>query len=278
MSKIQTFHSYDPVHDQLTINKALHGDKEALSTLIKTHRDYLYNISLKMYANVDDALDATQEVLIKVITHLKTFQGKSQFRTWLYRIAINHFLNSPRSRVEISVQDNPHLLAGFTEEQDMYISEDEIEEVRVLCSTAMLMCLNREQRLIYVIGEVFEADHKLAADLFDLTPENYRIKLHRARTDLRNFVSNKCGIINPANACRCPKKTRMLIKKGVINKDNLSFYKDYVERVKDLVTENKNKVSDQIQFQLKALFQDSPFQVKKELDLILERIVFQSSV
>ncbi len=275
---MQTFYNYDPASDQIAIKKALNGDKEALSELIKRHQDYLYNISLKMYANVDDALDATQEVLIKVITHLKTFQGNSQFRTWLYRIAVNHFLNSPRRKVEISVQDNPHLLAGFTEEQDTYITEEEIEEVRVLCTTAMLMCLNREQRLIYVIGEVFEADHKLAADLFELTPENYRVKLHRARTDLRNFITSKCGIINPANACRCPKKTRTLIKNGIVNKDSLSFHRDYAKKVKELVAAKKNEISDQIQFQLKELFQDSPFQVKQELDLILQKIVFQSSV
>ncbi len=54
-----------------------------------------------------------------------------------------------------------------------------------------------EQRLIYIVGDVFEADHNLGAELFDTTPANFRVKLHRARTDLLNYVKGRCGLVDP---------------------------------------------------------------------------------
>jgi len=77
------------------------------------------------------------------VTHLKTFNGKSQFKTWLYRIAVNHFLNTPRKKVEqffdhrtpesplLEIADNP----------DETYDDALLEEVRLACSMAMLMCL-----------------------------------------------------------------------------------------------------------------------------------------
>jgi RNA polymerase sigma factor (sigma-70 family) len=53
-----------------------------------------------MLYHPQDAEDATQEILVKILTRLSSFEGRSSFRTWLYRIAVNHLLNIRRSRVE----------------------------------------------------------------------------------------------------------------------------------------------------------------------------------
>ena len=268
-----TFTKANNTNELMLIEKALQGDKKSLEQLIKNYQDYIYNISLKLFLDPDDALDATQEVLIKVVTHLKTFKGESNFKTWLYRIAFNYFLNAPKRKMEKLLTENSTALAGFSDETATNpYSEEELEEVRIMCSTAMLMCLNREQRLLYIIGEVFETDHKLGADLFETTPANYRVKLHRAKDDLLNFISGKCGLVNPNNPCRCPKKTKLLIEKGVVDKQNLKFYKDFEFKIKDLVDSQRNAVSDDI-LNLKYLFTDSPFQIKKELDKLLSDIV-----
>lgn len=152
-----------------------------------------------MFLNPDDALDATQEVLIKVFTKLNTFQGKSQFRTWLYRIVVNQFLSSPKKKFETA----HHIEPSYAEPEQEF-SEDEVEEVRILCAIAMLMCLTREQRLIYIIGEIFEADHNLGAELFSISPANYRVKLYRAREDLKTYVSRKFGLIDSKNPFQFP--------------------------------------------------------------------------
>src|SRR2546422_4153024 len=85
----------DP-EDQLLVKQVQEGNREALERLIKRHQGWVYNIVLRMMYLPHDAEDTTQEILIKLITKLSTFQGKSSFRTWLYRIVVNHVLNQQR--------------------------------------------------------------------------------------------------------------------------------------------------------------------------------------
>lgn len=265
---------HDKQLDHLLIKEAIAGNKKSLNQLVKIHQNYVYNISLKLFLNPDDALDATQEVLIKAITGLQTFRGESEFRTWLYRIAFNHFLNRPKQNIELLLENHPKHFAGFSDQHETTtLDEAEIEEVRLLCSTAMLMCLNREQRLLYIVGEIFEADHLLGAELFNLTPVNFRVKLHRAKSDLLNFVSGKCGIINPLNPCRCPKKARLLIDKGLVEKENFKFNSNYLQKINEIVGSRKNEISDKIQLELKELFKNSPFQIKTRLEDLINSIV-----
>ena len=89
-------HSHIQIDDTVLIGQALKGDKKALENLIKKHQNWIYNVALGMVSDNTEAADITQEVLIKVITKLSTFKRKSSFRTWLYRIVKNHFLNMKR--------------------------------------------------------------------------------------------------------------------------------------------------------------------------------------
>ncbi len=234
----------------------------------------MYNLALRLFLDPDDALDATQEVLIKVVTSLKTFGGRSQFRTWLYRMVVNHFLNSPTRRYEQQVDRaiDPATLPNM-DMPDRDADETEIEEVRVMCSTAMLLCLTRDQRLLYIIGELFGADHALGAESFGLSPGNYRVRLHRAKADLLSYVSGKCGLIDPKNACRCPKKARVMIQQGIVDKDRLRFNQQYTQTVEQVVKDCKNEVSDDIQLNLSQLFRQNPFQVRQELDHLFDSLL-----
>lgn len=258
--------------DDVLISESLAGNKDSLEILIKRHQDYIYNISLKLFLDPDDALDATQEVLIKVITSLKTFHGKSQFRTWLYRIAFNHFLNSPMRKMEKVFDRGFDLEKATNIETQSEITDAEIEEVRLLCSTAMLMCLTREQRLIYIVGDVFEADHNLGAELFALTPANFRVKLHRARTDLLNYVKGRCGLVDSKNSCRCNKKASVMIQQGLVDKNNLRFNTDYQIKINQFLSAKSSEICDDVQTRMHKLFQDSPFQVRDELDEMFRKI------
>lgn len=251
--------------DETLIAESLAGDKDSLEILIKRHQDYIYNISLKLFLDPEDALDATQEVLIKVITSLRTFRGESRFRTWLYRIAFNHFLNSPKRKMEKIFESGFGLEALETVEAASEITDAEIEEVRIACLTGMLMCLSREQRLIYIVGDVFEADHNTGAELFDITPANFRVKLHRARTDLLSYVKGKCGLVNPENSCRCSKKAGVMIQKGLVDKDNLRFNTDYSLKISQIVARRSREMCGELQVKMLELYQDSPFQSRDEL-------------
>src|SRR5262245_36188237 len=97
--------NYTDQVDTDLIKLSIHGDKKALQNLVIRHQGFVYNLALKMTRSIEDAEDLTQEVFIKAITALSKFTGKSKFRTWLYRITVNHFLNIKRRRSELKVVD-----------------------------------------------------------------------------------------------------------------------------------------------------------------------------
>ena len=88
------------------VARAIDGDREALSELIDRHQQFVFNVALKMFGDRVDAEDVTQEVMIKVITSLQSFRGESAFRTWVYRIAVNHFIKTRQ-------RDRERAVTGF---------------------------------------------------------------------------------------------------------------------------------------------------------------------
>ena len=78
------------------VRRARDGDRNALENLVRRYQRWIYNVALRMVWSPEEARDVTQEVLIKVVTKLATFRGRSSFRTWLYRITANHVLNMKR--------------------------------------------------------------------------------------------------------------------------------------------------------------------------------------
>ena len=92
--------------DSCLIDSALKGDQKSLEELIYRHQAWIYNLALRMVFYPREAEDITQEILIKIITKLSTFRNESSFRTWVYRIVINHVLNMRKSLGEKKHSDN----------------------------------------------------------------------------------------------------------------------------------------------------------------------------
>jgi RNA polymerase sigma factor (sigma-70 family) len=195
-------------------------------------------------SNPHNGEDATQEILLKAVTRLSSFEGRSSFRTWLYRIAVNHLLNMKRSRAEdeaTSFRDYGDALDNTPDAElpDARSASGDVKllvkEAMIACTSGMLLCLDRQQRLAYILGEILGVTDALAAEVLDLTPENFRQRLARARRDLHNFMNEKCGLVNRANPCRCAKKTRGFIQAGHVDPDNLVFARDRLLQVREAV-------------------------------------------
>jgi RNA polymerase sigma factor (sigma-70 family) len=134
------------------------GSKEALELLIARHQRWIYNVALRMVYHPHDAEDATQEILIKLLTKLSTFRGESDFRTWLYRLAVNHLLNMKRASTELAPTTFADYGRGLDDVADADLPDPNVvpadvqllvQEARIGCTSGMLLCLDREQRLVY---------------------------------------------------------------------------------------------------------------------------------
>ena len=98
--------------DEVLVSTAKSGDTNAFVELSKRHSNRVLQTTYRITRNRQDAEDALQDSLLKAFTHLKTFQGKSTFSTWLTRIAINSalmILRKKRGYFEISIDgtDDP---------------------------------------------------------------------------------------------------------------------------------------------------------------------------
>jgi RNA polymerase sigma factor (sigma-70 family) len=196
------------LEDRALVARARSGNREALEELIQRHQGWIYNIAVRMLYHPQDAEDATQEILIKAVTQLSSFEGRSSFRTWLYRIVVNHVLNMKRGRIEQKALDFPSYGHVLDDTPDLELSDPRsvsvearllVAEAMISCVSGMLLCLDREQRLTYILGEIFGVTDAVAAELLEISCENFRQRLTRARRDLHNFMNDKCGLVNRAN-------------------------------------------------------------------------------
>lgn len=190
---------------EATVAQALTGNREALEAVVRALQDDVYGLAVRMLWHPEDAADATQEILVQVITHLSSFRGESSFRTWAFRIAAN-------TLVRAKVKRRPEL-TPLDEEADAPVSEAKSpeerlleKEVRVGCSLGMLQVLDADHRLAYVVGEVLGLSGDDAADVTGVEPATYRKRLSRARERMRGFLGLHCGVVNEAAKCCCHKR------------------------------------------------------------------------
>jgi RNA polymerase sigma factor (sigma-70 family) len=186
--------------DQGLVMRARAGDRRALEELVQRHQGWIHNIALRMLFHPQDAEDATQEILVKVMTRLSSLEGRSSFRTWLYRTVVNHVLNMKRGRVEHESTSFAPYGAALDATPDMELADPKgetaetralVTEAMLLCTSGMLLCLDREQRLSYILGAIFDVSDTVAAEVLEISPENFRQRLARARRDLRHFMNDK---------------------------------------------------------------------------------------
>ncbi len=85
--------STDP-EDHALVMRVRSGNRERLKKLVERHQPWIYNMAVRMLYQPQDAQDATQEILIKVLTRLSSFEGRSSFRTWLYGSSENSLVQA----------------------------------------------------------------------------------------------------------------------------------------------------------------------------------------
>ncbi|HKA53761.1 MAG TPA: RNA polymerase sigma factor [Candidatus Binatia bacterium] len=274
------------LEDRALVARACAGDRAALEELVRHHQGWIYNIALRMLSHPQDAEDATQEILFKALTRLSSFEGRSSFRTWLYRIVVNHVLNMKRGRVEqAALEFRPYGEAlDHTPDLDLPDPSSVPAEVHLLvaeamlaCTSGMLLCLDREQRLTYILGEIFGVTDTVAAEVLEVSCENFRQRLARARRDLHNFMNDKCGLVNRANPCRCAKKTRGLIQAGHVDPHNLLFARERLCRVREAAPKAYETIRT-LDEQCAEIYREHPFYKPPDLGQRLRQLVESSEL
>lgn len=215
---------------QAFVDKATAGDKKALETIVTSVQDMVFNLSLRMLGTFADAEDATQDILLKMITHLSSFRGDSSFTTWVFSIAVNHLKNYKKHMFACrplsfeyygddiengKIQDVPDLTQDI--EKDILA-----EELKMSCTNVMLQCLDMESRCIFILGTMFKLDSRIAGEILEMTPEAYRQRLSRIRKKMADFLGQYCGEYG-SGRCKCKERVNYAIQNHRINPLQLDY-------------------------------------------------------
>jgi RNA polymerase sigma factor (sigma-70 family) len=279
MNPFTTLYTTDKT-DATLVEEILSGNKRSLNELVLKHQPYIYNVAWKMIGDSTQAEDLTQEALLKIISNLSSFQGKSTFRTWAYRIVWNHFLNEqkkPASLFASNFDDLGHALDGAANVDLSFDEQEEkkevIREVRLQCLSGMLLCLTKEQRMVYIIGDIFGADHTIGAEMMSVSKDTYRKKLSRARKDLYSFMKNRCGLVNKANPCRCHKKVSVALDRGMVDAKNLLFNREEYSSFQKQIEPSANQLVEESEDFYAQLHREHSFKTDFDKKNFLESIL-----
>lgn len=268
--------------DKELVARAVKGDRIAMENLVKRHQGWIYNIALRMTAHPQDAEDITQEVLVKVITHLSTFKGQSSLTTWLYRIVANHVINMKKKsyeKFELNFEEYGELIDNTPHRplpsQNSMPAEIPllVEETRIGCIMGMLLCLEREQRLVFILGAILNVNARIGSEIMDISRDNFRQKLSRSRRRVANFMNEKCGLVNKNNPCHCKKLTKALIDNGTVDPNHLIFCSVGLRKVKAIARTKIQNIDNFYEKKCSQIFRDDPFYKSPDFAVNLRNII-----
>ena len=175
------------------------GDLEAYDKIADIYQKKIYGLSFNLTRNQMDAQDVTQEVLLTLFRKIHTFQGKSAFSSWVYRITLNASymkLRSKKKEPNVSIDELMPSFngAGFQQEKIQDWSENTesllfTNEIRDVISKAIDL-LPEKEKVVFLLRDVEGFSTEKAGEILDLTVPAVKSRLHRARLFLRKKLSS----------------------------------------------------------------------------------------
>ena len=190
--------------DAELVRRAQADDLDAFEVLTTRHEQRVFSLALRILRQEQDAEDVTQQTFLSVLENLKTFRGESGFATWLFRIATHAALKVIRKRkglptvsLEAATDDlgdpaavpHPEYIADWRQSPEQLVQKN---EVRRLLDEA-LSRLDEKHRLVFLLRDVEGLSIQETAETLDLSEANTKVRLLRARLQLREHLTRALG-------------------------------------------------------------------------------------
>lgn len=185
----------DSESDESVIASVLTGDSEAFSTLVARHQTRLVTFLYGMVGNREDAEDLAQDAFVRAFRGLSSFENRSQFYTWLQRIAFNLMINHRRkfkrqtamTKVDMSIAESD--VPGTSADPAQLM---QTHETRSMVQDA-IHALHPERRAIIVMRDIQQLEYAEIALQLDIPVGTVRSRLHRARMELADSLKHVLG-------------------------------------------------------------------------------------
>jgi RNA polymerase sigma-70 factor (ECF subfamily) len=173
------------------VRLAQDGSREAFEALVTKYQSKVFSMALSFIRNREAADDAAQEVFLKAYLALPKFHLRSEFGTWLYRIAVNHVKDVLRKKGrarEISLEDVREV--SVTDEDTLEKAELEKEtEKRKSLVQKLVQALPEKYRVILTLRDIQGLPYEEISQVLHLSPGTVDSRLHRARKMLRHKLA-----------------------------------------------------------------------------------------
>lgn len=171
------------------IREALAGQSSSYGELVERFQDRLFGAMLQIVGSHDEAEDVVQDTFVQAYIKLDSFQGNSQFYTWLYRIAFNNALSrGRRKRQQLSLEQSRE--ASGSDPMDHTEGPDEplLRSERIEQVHAALELLSEEHRIILILREMQDTSYEELAQILGINIGTVRSRLSRARLQLKQYL------------------------------------------------------------------------------------------
>jgi RNA polymerase sigma-70 factor (ECF subfamily) len=181
--------------DDVLVGLARAGDRAALEELFRRHAGVAYNVAYRLLGHEHDARDAVQDGLLKAMTHLDAFDGRSGFRTWLLRIVSNAALDSGRRRrrrpaVPLGDAETGGVEPAVDDDPTLGLRRKDLD--RAL--RAALDRLSPENRLTFVLFAEGGCSYKEIASILGKPDGTVMSRIHYARQKLQAYLEGVEGL------------------------------------------------------------------------------------
>jgi RNA polymerase sigma-70 factor (ECF subfamily) len=180
--------------DASLIERTRGGEPEAFGELVTRYQDRLFNMLVRVCGETEEARDVAQEAFVQAFVKLESFQGKSAFYTWLYRIAQNTAISRRRRRKPMASLDEARDNAGIEPADPDARPEANLQRAEQAVQVqAALATLSEEHRTVLVLREIDGRDYDTIGQMLDIPVGTVRSRLHRARTQLKEEMERRSG-------------------------------------------------------------------------------------
>ncbi len=177
--------------DNHYIDRVLNGDVAAYALLVSKHKNLVFSIALKILNNREDAEEIAQDCFLKVFQALKTFERKSKFSTWLYRIVYNAAISRTRKKKLEQVPMDNYVIDNYTEDEMVEgIGEIDPEEQKVMVERALERLTNDDNLLVTLFYKGENSIEEIS-NITGLTMSNVKVRLHRIRKKLHDELASE---------------------------------------------------------------------------------------
>ncbi|TSA28007.1 MAG: sigma-70 family RNA polymerase sigma factor [Bacteroidetes bacterium] len=175
--------------DNYYIDRVLGGDRSAFTGLVAKHKNMVFSIVLRITQNREDAEEVAQDVFLKAFGSLGSFERKSKFSTWLFRIAYNAAISKTRRKKVEFVGLNDRIITNYTEDEIQAQSGQLDQQERKMLIDTALKKLPEEDNLLITLFYKAENSVEEISSIMGLSESNVKVRLYRVRKKLYGELS-----------------------------------------------------------------------------------------